>query len=256
MPFVEVGGNRIHYIVRKGDNSAQGQTIVFVHGAAGNYRIWLNQLRFLSQAHTAIALDLPGHGDSQGNGSDTVAAYREAVKSFADALKLPRFVLCGHSMGGGLALDFALRYPERLAGIISISGAATFQVDPKWLALLRKDPAQAWQLSRGRRFSKNTPQALIQQVEAEALKTPVEVAVGDFTACGNFNIVPEVKRVKVPALFICGIEDRLLEQSRLMHAGVAGSRLEVVQDAAHVSTVEQPEAVNRAISDFLSQLPA
>lgn len=254
MPFVNVEGNDIHYVERKTPASERGKTIVFVHGAAGNYRIWLNQLRFLSQAHRTIALDLPGHGESQGDGADSVAAYRETVKAFADALKLSRFVLCGHSMGGGLALDFALRYPELLQGIISVSGAATFQVDPKWLTLLGKDPAQAWQISRGRRFSKSTAMPLIQQVEAEALKTRVEVAVKDFTACANFNVVSELSKVKAPTLIICGAEDRLLEQSKLMHAGIAGSKLVIVENAAHVSTVEQPDAVNHAISDFLAGL--
>ena len=94
---------------------------------------WPGELRRLPD-HEVYALDLPGHGRSGGPGRTDIGAYAEVVREFADALKLPAFVLGGHSMGGAIALEFALRYGSRLAGLILVGTGARLRVAPEILA--------------------------------------------------------------------------------------------------------------------------
>ena len=90
--------------------------LVLIHGAGGTHRHWPAELRRLPD-RTVYALDLPGHGRSDGAGFSTVSAYREALFEFLEAEGLEKVVLAGHSMGGAVVQDFALHYGSRLAGM-------------------------------------------------------------------------------------------------------------------------------------------
>ena len=113
MTHIQVNGERAFYAsphdVAGGDR--RGKTVLLVHGARSNHRIWAPQLQALARRHTPIAMDLPGHGESEGSGSTNVSEYRDFVKALVDALGLESFVIVGHSMGGSIALDFTLNYP-------------------------------------------------------------------------------------------------------------------------------------------------
>jgi pimeloyl-ACP methyl ester carboxylesterase len=94
--------------------------------------MWPAQVRHLP--NTAVyALDLPGHGASPGPSASDISAYSELVRDFVDALELPWFLLAGHSMGGAIALDFALAYAYRLAAIMVVGSGARMRVAPQLL---------------------------------------------------------------------------------------------------------------------------
>ena len=99
---------------------------------------WPGELRRLPD-HEVYALDLPGTGAPAAKVGADIGAYAEVVREFADALKLPAFVLGGHSMGGAIALEFALRYGGRLAGLILVGTGARLRVAPEILAGMQND---------------------------------------------------------------------------------------------------------------------
>src|SRR5262249_5974282 len=93
---------------------SRGRKIVFIHGAGGNGAPWNNQIDALAGKHSPVALDLPGHGRSSGvEGLKSVGDYAEFIAHFMDALKFDSAVIAGWSMGGAIAMEFALRYPAR-----------------------------------------------------------------------------------------------------------------------------------------------
>jgi len=94
MPFAIVKGLRINY--RGEPAPRKGKFLLFVHGASGNHRTWSNQLAFFFKEHIPIAIDPPGHGESEGAGADEIGGYRDFLKAFVDELSLGRFPLCGH----------------------------------------------------------------------------------------------------------------------------------------------------------------
>lgn len=102
----------------------QGKTlpVVFVHSLAGNSTHWTAQLEHLRRTRRAVALDLRGHGQSEQpkNGDYTLTAMAGDIAAVVDTLGLDRFVLVGHSLGGGIALIYAGSHPERVAGLVLV----------------------------------------------------------------------------------------------------------------------------------------
>jgi pimeloyl-ACP methyl ester carboxylesterase len=104
------------------DGGRGGLPVVFVHSAAGNSTHWAAQLQHLRSSRRAVALDLRGHGRSETpkNGDYMIAALAGDIGAVVDSLGLERFVLVGHSMGGGVALVYAGAYPDRVAGLLLV----------------------------------------------------------------------------------------------------------------------------------------
>ena len=158
MPYTNVAGEKIFYFHQQGD--PQGQHIlVFVHGAGGSHLNWPPQLRRLAGANT-YALDLPGHGQSEGQGRTSISAYADFVAAFLETLGLEKVTLVGHSMGGATALDLALRYPEGLAGLVLVGSGARLRVAPAILDGIRQDFQAAVRFNCDYAFALDAPQQL------------------------------------------------------------------------------------------------
>src|SRR5512142_380319 len=91
----------------------EGQTLVFLHGIAGDSRTWLEPMRRLAPRYRVLAPDLPGHGDSaKETGDYSLGAHANFVRDLLQALRIDRATLVGHSLGGGVALQLTYQYPE------------------------------------------------------------------------------------------------------------------------------------------------
>ncbi len=101
------------------DGGSGGLPVVFVHSLAGNSTHWTAQLEHLRPSRRVVALDLRGHGRSEPprDSNYTIAAIAGDIAAVVDTLRLDRFVLVGHSMGGGVALTYAGNHPDRVAGL-------------------------------------------------------------------------------------------------------------------------------------------
>ena len=106
-----IDGRNVSY--RQSGATGSGHTVLMVHGATDHSWIWKNQMEALNPRHRCVAVDLPGRIGTDGPPIDAAAGFRAFIASVADALELEPFVFCGHSMGGSMALDFALHHPAR-----------------------------------------------------------------------------------------------------------------------------------------------
>ncbi|HOP86381.1 MAG TPA: alpha/beta hydrolase, partial [Syntrophorhabdaceae bacterium] len=109
----------------------KGEKIVFIHGSGLNTNIWHKQRDYLSSFFEVILIDLPGHGNSPGNGCDSVEGYRDAIFDAIKESKLEGCYMVGHSLGGAIALSFAISYPQVLKGLILIATGAKLKVFPQ-----------------------------------------------------------------------------------------------------------------------------
>ncbi len=116
---VELDGRRVSYLTA-GD-AAAGPTLLLIHGSGVSARYWVNQLRGLGGALPVIAVDLPGHGESDPMEHTTVEAYGEVVADFLDALDRGPVIAAGHSLGGAIALTLAVRRPDAVRGLVLLS---------------------------------------------------------------------------------------------------------------------------------------
>lgn len=248
VPYINIRGKKIFYHLGS-DFRADFATILFIHGAGGSGENWIHQSAGI-QGYNLIAPDLPGHGLSAGPASDNILAYREFIRSFAQELKLGSFFLAGHSMGGAIAMEFALEYPEASKGLIIVGSGAR----------LRVNPAIFEALSRGARpddiirysYYQST---FLEKAKLDMEKVPIEVYQADFKACDEFDNMNRVQNLLLPTLIICGLEDRMTpaKYSEYLSGVIQKSKIVIITDAGHMAMIEQPAQVNRAIGNFLAE---
>jgi len=257
MPFVILNGEKLHYQHHRGALQPKASPLILVHGAGGNLMHWPGELRRLPD-HEVYALDLPGHGRSGGPGRTEIGTYVEVVREFAAALKLPAFVLGGHSMGGAIALEFALRYSGRLAGLILVGTGARLRVAPEILAGVQDDiegtTALLAEWAHGEHVDPNLQRIYLRRLR----EVDPQVLAGDFLACDAFDRRADVTAITVPALILCGAADRMtpVKYSQFLAAEMPDARLIILPGAGHMVMLEPLSrlAVTDAVQRFLETL--
>lgn len=226
--------------------------LVLVHGAGGDLMRWPSDLRRL-RGRTVYALDLPGHGKSGGEPLPDIAAYADALHAWAAGLALPRFVLAGHSMGGAIAIEYALRYGGRLAGLVLLSTGARLRVAPQLLTGILTDFNATVDLLVGWMYGAAEPNLL--RLGARQLRAVrPETLHADFRACDAFDRRADVARIDVPTLIICGDADVMtpLKSSEFLRDQIRGAQLVVLPGAGHMAALQQPQVVAGEVEAWLA----
>jgi pimeloyl-ACP methyl ester carboxylesterase len=231
-----------------------GEPIIFIHGVGGNAQYWYFQREYLKSLMEVILVDLPGHGQSGGEGCKTIEEARDAIRDVILETGVKKCYLAGHSMGGAIAMSFALAYPELLNGIILICTGAKLRVLPSILdGVLKDKEATVRMIMMDYAFSKKTPQKLKDNGFKDMMKCSAEIIYQDFMACERFSVVGSLSKIIIPAMII-GSKDDLLTPptySEYLHKEIKGSDIKLVEDSGHMAMIEQPDAVNQAIEDFV-----
>lgn len=252
MPTASVKGIPISY-----DATGGGPTsLCLIHGAGGSSGVWVRQLEELADIAQVIALDLPGHGKSGGDGCVRIEDYVRVVHGFIDALGLPRVVLGGHSMGGAVAQALALAHPESLAGLVLVGTGARLRVLPKIFELLERDYSEGVRCVTRLAVGAAAPPDLMESLVRQTFDTPQAVFLGDFKACDVFDVMGRVHEIRVPTLIICGEEDQLTppKYARFFKDRIPGAGLVLIPGAGHYVQLERPEETNAAFRGFLTAL--
>lgn len=254
MPFLTVAGGRVYYAYRR-PVPAEKPAVVFIHGAGGSHQHWLYQVRDLARAST-LALDLPGHGRSEGPGRDSITAYGDWLVAFLDEARLEQAVLVGHSMGGAIAQDVVLRYPARVAGLGLVATGARLRVAPAILDGILQKPEAAVRLICDLAFGPEAPAEMVRLGRRQMGETPPQVFHGDFAACDAFDVLTRLGEIQAPAFVVCGTQDRLTpaKYSTYLRDHIERATLHLVEGAGHMVMVEQPQAVVQALAAFLDGL--
>lgn len=240
---------------------SRGRPLLMIHAAGSNAHSWHYQYDHLGRAQSPIALDLPGHGRSSGvEGLPSMQDYTDFCVCFLDALKIDSAVVVGRSMGGAVAMDLAARYPKRVQALVLIATAAKLEIPQEmidtWHAVTMGRSGQPFNnLGYSPKTVASRPE-VIREGWGEQIRTDPRVRWGDIVACSKVDLRAQLARISQPTLIIAGADDDATTPAmgEVIKDGIPGSRLEVIPDAGHNVTTEQPAAVNAAIDQFLAGL--
>jgi pimeloyl-ACP methyl ester carboxylesterase len=240
------------------DEKTNRPPVLLIHGAGGTHLSWPPQIRRLIGEST-YTLDLPGHGQSEGAGRQSIEAYAEDVILFMQSLKIRAAVIVGISMGSAIALTLALKYPKKIKALALLGGGAKMRVAQTVLETAGNPNTfeSAVDAINANCFSETAQQNLLQLSRQFMLKMRPPVLLGDFLACHEFNVSDQLDQIKVPTLVICGAEDKMTPPkfSESLRAGIANSTLHILDHAGHMVMLEQPDEVAELLKRFLDGLP-
>jgi pimeloyl-ACP methyl ester carboxylesterase len=237
------------------DGGRGGLPVVFVHSLAGNSGHWAAQLEHLRPSRRAVALDLRGHGRSEQpkNGDYSIAGMAGDIEAVVNTLSLDRFVLVGHSMGGGVALTYAGAHPERVAGLLlvdpigdgkQISGAETRPLlaglDSNYDTTIRG----YWTGIAG------PDSAVRERLLADLRATPRKTVVPAFRAVLQFDPDPSLARYRGRILSIVTPYN---DQPFSLHRLGKGFPHQMVQGTGHWIQLDKPDDFNRLLDEFLEK---
>lgn len=233
--------------------------VVLLHGAGGMHLSWPPEIRRLP-GYRVYALDLPGHGKSdQVGGLQSIAAYAQRIQAWLEAVDLSGAIFVGHSMGGAIALELALQFPDQVLGLGLISTGARLRVHPDLLAAADSPTTfyHAIETIVSWSFSPQAPARLTELVKQRLGEVRPSVLHGDLSACDRFDASEALEKVACPVLVVCGTEDRMtpLRSSQFLAGQIPQTQLVTIQDAGHMVMLEQPQATAAALAAFLQTIP-
>ncbi|MCD6153244.1 MAG: alpha/beta hydrolase [Syntrophobacterales bacterium] len=254
--FQEIDGLKIACRVNDEGFSEDRKSLVFVHGSGCDHTLWKNQYEGLGGDYNIAALDLPGHGQSEGNGEQEVGLYVEWVKKIIEGLGLQRPVLVGHSLGAAISLTFAVRYGALLSGIVPVGGGVKMPVNAVILDGIRNDPDSTLALIAKLSVTKKNREKFLPSLTENTSKASPDVIYGDFLSCDRLDITEEIAGIDVPALLICGDDDKMTPPtlSEFMKDHIAGAKLALIKDSGHFVMWENVVSFNRALKRFVDSL--
>jgi pimeloyl-ACP methyl ester carboxylesterase len=241
---------------------------IFIHGAGSNAGFWHQQQ---SDFPNAVYLDLPGHLSPRGGGIEAVqlsgddyslAGYSDVVARHIELEPGRGVVLVGHSMGGAVALELALRKPGWLRGLVLTNTGARLSVSNELLALLRTDYGAAVEWIVDHSFgAAYAPMSYAERIarngtRRKLLRARPEVVLADYESCRDFDVRSRLSEILVPALVVVGEQDRLTPPhlgSELCE-GLPNSTLHVVMGAGHMVPIEQLDTFNKVVREFFKSL--
>ena len=246
MKFIKVNNTDIYCI--ENNFSDKKYPLIFVHGAGNTSYTWFHQLTINLPNYYPLAFDLPGHGRSMGDGFNEISKYSDFLLLFIDTLGFEDVALCGHSMGGAIVLDFALKHAHRLTQLILVGTGAKLRVAQEILENTKLGVSYSYLA-----YSPKTDKLLIEKAEKEFPITSPIVRYNDFIACNNFNVLDKVKTIECDTTIIVGRNDQLtpIKYAEFLHREIKNSTIKIIDDAGHNVMWENPDEVNNTIINDL-----
>jgi pimeloyl-ACP methyl ester carboxylesterase len=272
---VSLHGHRVHFSI-----AGRGPAVVLIHGVAGRAGQWDQALALLAEDYTVIAPDLMGHGDSaKPRGDYSLGAHASGIRDLLVGLNIERASIVGHSLGGGIAMQFAYQFPERCERLVLVSSgglgeevhallrAATLPgsefvlpllAHPRLLELVSVIPralgrvgfrtrVDLEEMARGYQSLSN---AEARSAFIHTLRSVIDPTGQRIDASDRLYLAS-----KMPSLIIWGGRDRIIpaRHAQSAHKSMPGSRLELFDEAGHFPQLDDPLRFARTVQSFFSQ---
>lgn len=247
--------------------AGSGDPIMFVHGFPLDHSMWRSQIDEFSKTHTVIAPDLRGFGQSEDSaGAVSMEQFADDIAALLDQLGIEEPVtLCGLSMGGYIAWQFWKRHRNRLGKLILCDTRAIADSEEAHQTRLK---AAERVLNEGQQFlaesmipkmfapiTQERDPAKVDEVRRTMMRnSPMGIAAAQKGLAARPDVTSWLPEIDVPALLIVGEKDEISppEEMQEIANALPQAKFAVIPDAGHLAPVEQPQAVNDIIRQFLS----
>jgi len=263
--YIDAGGAQIYY-----EEMGKGRPLVMIHGGLLDRRMWDDQFAVFAKSYDVIRYDARGHGLSKA--SSGTYSHHEDLKKLLDGLKVEQAAIMGLSMGGYIAIDFALAYPDRVSALILVAPGLTgykfeseaLKKNSELLNKAAKDNDLKMLVEYFQRSWTDGPARTPDQVDPAVREKVRRMSMATLE---NWNdesrevrleppAIGRLAEILVPTLAVVGDLDMpdILEIVGLIEKGVKGARKEVIKGAAHMVSMEKPAEFNRIVLHFLSRI--
>lgn len=266
MTYFEHDDTRFHYQL-----TGEGkEVLVFAHGLLWSGEMFAPQVEHFQSRYRCLTYDFRGQGRSQitGNGYDMETLYLDTT-ALLDHLDIDRCHFIGQSMGGFIALRLAAREPNRIQSLTLMATSAgsedsskvkryrLFNFIARWFGLWSVRN-QVMDIMFGDTFLDDKSRKGLKKEWKKKLLANENSGITRATkgVLDREGVEGELEKITAPTLILVGEEDSAtpVEKSEFLHRNIDDSRLEIIPRAGHTLTIEEPDAVNRALANFLKSV--
>ncbi len=245
-------------------DTGKGRVVVLLHGFLGSHLIWENTIANLSKSYRVIAIDLPGHGSTQNFGYvHTMDLMAKSVKAVLDSLRIKKYVLVGHSMGGYVTLAFADLFPDNINGFCLFHSSGYADTDDK-----KRDRVRSAKVVKAnyKIYTHEVIRNLFAAKNLKYLKKEISFAnkIADKTSkqgivAALLGMKDRAARdiilglVEYPIMMIIGELDNVLPFEQLLEQSKKIQKQTVLylEHDGHMGFLENPRVTNKALRKFL-----
>jgi pimeloyl-ACP methyl ester carboxylesterase len=235
-------------------------TTVLLHGAGANHHFFDELVRAMGGLDVVVPC-LPGRCGSGARALDTVADHATWLRSVLRKLSLKRVVLVGHSLGGAIAIEYAVTGTEppapEIAGLVLVATGARLRVGKPILDAVAEAVGSGMPVDTAQlRYLPDTHPDVIARLEELEAKTPAASVMSDWKAADGFDRMQDLGRVLVPTLVIGGSSDALTppKYAEYLRDHIPDARLELIDGGGHMMPVERTADVGRLVREFVTEL--
>ena len=239
--------------------------LIFVHGSGLSHITWVLQTRYFAfHGYSVLAIDLPGHGDSEGPPLKSIEDMADWIADVISSVGYNEASLIGHSQGCLVLLECAARYPEKIKSLSLMGGAGAIPMNLELLSLAEDGNPKAvelmmdWAHGPAGHFGGHPVPGLHHiNLGATIVKNgSVKVLGVDFRACDNYkNGFEAAKNVKCPTLNILGDKDKMcpLKEGKRLAVAIDNSEVEIIKNCGHMILLEEADQALAALKRFVTE---
>ena len=234
-------------------------SIILLHGSGQSHVVWSLTAQYLSdQNYNVFALDLPGHGNSDGESLKSIEDMALWLNKVVKFLGIKQHTIVGHSQGCLVALEYANNYPDDLKNIVFIAGSYEIPVNKSLIDLALSGDMESlnlmmkWGYGKSNQFIGGNPLQKILNSRREVR----EVLAVDLIACDRYkNGLNAVKKINCKTLFIFGELDKMIkiEKGKEFAGHISNSKVHIIKNCGHMIILENAFEMREKISEFLEK---
>jgi len=234
------------------DQLDKSDIILFIHGAGLDSTVWDRVFPLLKNRYGIIALDLPGHGKSEGEVKNSLTEYLPVIDQLIEQFPNREIYLAGHSMGGAISLLYASENCKKINGIIVLNSSYKLPVNSQILEILRTNFQLGVTTSVQFSFGEFDDEFYREMYKKILLHNGQNVLTTDLTACNNY-LFEDFGQIHKPVSVISGSLDKMVSPkgSKKLCGKLHDCNFELIDDVGHSTMLENPKEVAKIISDFI-----